>query len=102
MEPRRRWAVSGWLPPQVASRFTTAEAAVLSVIACEVVKHGRCTLVLDHIGALAGVSRSTVKRALHAAQGLALVRVEEQRVSVTSVKVVGFRGGLRWPSIRRP
>src|SRR4051812_41984447 len=78
---RRRWAASGSLPPALASRFTTAETAVLAVIAAEALKHGRCTLVLDHIAALAGVSRTTVKNAPRAAQGLSLVRIEERRLS---------------------
>src|SRR3954470_17456062 len=81
IERRRRWAASGALPPAIAARFTLAEVAVLTVIAAEYQRHGRCTLVIDHIGALAGVGRSTVKRALRAAQGLALVRIEERRVS---------------------
>jgi hypothetical protein len=81
IERRRRWAASGALPPALASRFTLAEQAVLSVVAAEHLKHGRCTLVLDHIGALAGVGRSTVKRALRAAQGLGLMRIEERRLS---------------------
>src|SRR3954471_8799229 len=79
LERRRRWAASGALPPALASRFTTAETAVLAVVAAEHQKHGRCTLVIDHIAALAGVGRSTVKRALRAAEGL--VRIEERRVS---------------------
>ena len=81
MERRRRWAASGALPPQLASRFTLAEQAVLAVIAAEHVKQGRCTLVIDHIAALAGVSRATVKRALREAQALGLVRIEERRLS---------------------
>src|SRR5829696_10537840 len=81
MERRRRWAASGCLPPQIAARFTLAETAVLAVISAEVVKHGRCTLVLDHIAALAGVGRTTVKRALRAAQGLGFIRIEERRLS---------------------
>src|SRR4051812_10341431 len=81
MERRRRWASSGALPPAIASRVTLAEQAVLSVVAAEHVKHGRCTLVLDHIAALAGVSRATVKRALREAQRLCLVRIEERRLS---------------------
>ena len=40
MERRRRWAASGALPPQLASRFTLAEQAVLAVIAAEHVNHG--------------------------------------------------------------
>ncbi len=81
MERRRRWAASGCLPPKLAARFTLAETAVLAVVAAEVVRHGRCTLVLDHIAALAGVCRKTVKNALRAAQGLGLVRIEERRLS---------------------
>jgi hypothetical protein len=81
MERRRRWAASGALPPALATRFTLAETAVLAVIAAEALRHGRCTLVIEHIAALAGVGRSTVKRALRAAQGLGFVRIEERRVS---------------------
>src|SRR5215207_6824695 len=61
---RRRWTAGGLLPPALAARFTLAETAVLAVVAAEVLRHGRCTLVMEHIAALAGVSRSTVKRAL--------------------------------------
>src|SRR3954447_13823090 len=53
LERRRRWAASGALPPALAARFTTAETAVLAVIAAEHVKQGRCVLTLDHIAALA-------------------------------------------------
>ena len=81
MERRRRWAASGALPPAIAARFTLAETAVLAVIAAKALRHGRCTLVIEHIAALAGVGRSTVKRALRAAQGLGFVRIEERRVS---------------------
>src|SRR3954464_2473179 len=81
MERRRRWASSGALPPALASRFTLAEQAVLAVVSAEVVRHGRCTLVLDHIAALAGVCRKTVKNALREAERLSLVRIEERRLS---------------------
>src|SRR4051812_15565524 len=67
-ERRRRWAASGAPPPALAARFTLAETAVLAVVAVEALRHGRCTLVIEHIAALAGVGRSTVKRALRAAQ----------------------------------
>src|SRR3954454_22169051 len=81
MERRRRWAASGALPPALVARFTLAETAVLAVIAAEALKHGRCTLVLDHIAALAGVSRTTVKNALREGRSLGLIRIEERRVS---------------------
>src|SRR4051812_25289580 len=72
---------SGAMPPALACRFTLAEQAVLAVVAAEVARHGRCTLVIDHIAALAGVSRATVKRALREVQRLSLVRIEERRLS---------------------
>src|SRR3982750_1839953 len=81
MERRRRWAASGALPPALAVRFTLAETAVLAVVAAEHQKHGRCTLVIDHIAALAGVSRTTVKNALREGRSLGLIRIEERRVS---------------------
>src|SRR5215217_1141096 len=81
MERRRRWAASGALPPALASRLTLAEQAVLAVVAAEHQKHGRCTLVIDHIAALAGVSRTTVKNALREAQRQSLIRIEERRLS---------------------
>src|SRR5215211_2389009 len=81
LERRRRWAASGAMPPALASRFTTAETAVLAVIAAEHVKSGRCTLPIDHIAALAGVGRTSVKNALREAQRQGLARIEERRVS---------------------
>src|SRR5215207_9060268 len=52
MERRRRWAASGALPPALASRFTTAENAVLAVVAAEHMKHGACTLTIGHVAGL--------------------------------------------------
>src|SRR5918911_3025457 len=81
MERRRRWAASGALPPALAARFTLAETAVLAVLAAEVLKHGRCTLTIGHIAALAGVSETTVRNALRAARGLGLLTIEERRLT---------------------
>src|SRR3712207_6324709 len=81
MERRRSWAAAGRLPPKLACRFTLAEQAVLAVVAAEVARHGACTLTIGHIGALAGVSKQTVRNALHEAVRLGLVRVEERRLS---------------------
>jgi hypothetical protein len=70
-----------------------------------VVKHGRCTLVLDHIAALAGVGRSTVKRALRAAQGLGFIRIEERRLSAwrnaPNVVTITSREWTSWLRLRR-
>src|SRR5215212_1416091 len=104
MERRRRWAASGALPPALAARFTLAETAVLAVVATETLRHGRCTLVIEHIAALAGVGRSTVKRALRAAQGLGFVRIEERRVSAwrnaPNVVTITSREWLSWLRLR--
>jgi hypothetical protein len=81
MERRRSWAAAGRLPPALAARFTLAEVAVLAVVAVEVTKGGVCTLTLEHIAALAGVCRKTVKNALREAHGLGLIRIEERRLT---------------------
>jgi len=81
LERRRRWAASGRLPPNLASHFTTAEVAVLAVIAVEIAKGADCMLAIGHIASLAGVGETSVRRALRAAQTLGLITVEERRVS---------------------
>jgi putative SOS response-associated peptidase YedK len=65
----------------LACRFTLGEAAVLAVIAVEVRKHGRCTLHLNTIAALAGVCRTTAKNALREAAGLGFIRVTVRRLT---------------------
>src|SRR5215212_3877742 len=95
MERRRSWAAAGRLPPALASRFTLAEQAVLAVVALEVVKHGSCRLAIDHIAALAGVGRSSVKNALREAHGLGLVGIEERRLT-------GFRNDTNVVTILSP
>jgi hypothetical protein len=81
MERRRSWAASGHLPPRLAAHFTMGEAAVLAVIAIEVRRQGRCTLTIPHLASLAGVGRSTAKRALSAAHALGAIRIVERRLS---------------------
>src|SRR5260370_5477500 len=67
LERRRRQAASGTLPPALAARFTTGEVAALSVIARQCQTDGACSLPIDAIAALAGVSRTTTQNALRAA-----------------------------------
>lgn len=78
MERRRRWAASGRLPPGIAARFTLAETAVLAIVSAETSRRGDCRLYVDHIAAVAGVSRSTVKTAIRQARTLGLITVEER------------------------
>src|SRR5206468_2135948 len=70
LERRRRWVASGWLPPQVAARFSQGEAAVLAVVAAEASRHGQCDLPLGAVAALAGVGKTTARTALHQARAL--------------------------------
>src|SRR4051812_19140719 len=81
IERRRRWAAAGRLPPRIAAHFTTGEQATLAVVAVEMVKRNACTLAIGAVAALAGVSESTVKRALRQARALGLIKVEERRLS---------------------
>jgi hypothetical protein len=76
---RRSTAGSGAMPPVIIGHFTTGEAAVLTVVAREVQKAGRCEFYLDKIAALAGVCRSTAQNAMHAARRLGLLKVTERR-----------------------
>ena len=97
---RRSWVASGWLPPQLAARFTPAEAAALAVVAEEVRKRGRCELCLDRIAAVAGVSRSSVRNALRSARLLELLTVAERRHrgarSETNVVAIVSAEWLEW------
>ena len=81
MERRRRWAASGRMPPAIAARFTLAEQSVLSLVAAETCRRKDCRLTIEHMAALAGVSRSTVKNAIREAVKLGLLTVEERPVT---------------------
>jgi len=105
MERRRRWAASGRLPPQLASQFTLAEQAVLAVVAVEVVKRGDCRLFHEHIAALAGVSRSTVRATLRRARDLGVITIEERRSSawrnLSSIVRIVSREWIAWNRLGR-
>jgi hypothetical protein len=80
VERRRRQAMSGAVPAKVAAAFTLGELAVLSVIAREVQRRdGACSLPIDAIAALAGVSRTTAQNTLRQARHLGLLEVKERR-----------------------
>ncbi|TXN40658.1 helix-turn-helix domain-containing protein [Methylobacterium sp. WL30] len=81
MARRRRWAASGRLPPGLASRFTLAEQAVLSLVAAETGRRGDCRLAVGHLAAIVGVAETTVRNAIREARKLGLVTVEERRVT---------------------
>ena len=81
LERSRRWAAAGRMPPAIACKFTHGEQAALAVIAVEVTKRNACSMAIGAIAALAGVSESTVKRAIRQAKALGLLTVEERRLS---------------------
>ena len=93
MERRRRWTASGWLPPQLAARFTMAENAVLSVVASEISRRGQSMLTIGAIAGQAGVCKATVRSAIRQAQALGLLTSEEWRLTAfrnapNTVKIV--------------
>lgn len=81
LERRRRWAASGRLPPAIAAQFTAGEQAVLALVAAETARRKDCRLAIEHMAAIAGVGRSTVKNALREARRLGLITVEERKVT---------------------
>lgn len=81
IERRRRLAASGRMPPKIAAHFTGGEQAALAVVAVEVAKRNACTLAIGAIAAIAGVSETTVRRALRQAKALGFVTVKERRLS---------------------
>jgi hypothetical protein len=103
--------MSGAVPAKIAAAFTMAELAVLAVVGRQCRRGGTCSLHIDAIAALAGVSRTTVKRAMRQARLLGLVRmrqarllglvlVKERRIpgrkSLTNVVSVVSREWLAW------
>jgi hypothetical protein len=92
--------MSGAVPAKIAAAFTMAELAVLAVMGRQCRRGGTCSLHIDAIAALAGVSRTTVKRAMRQARLLGLVLVKERRIpgrkSLTNVVSVVSREWLAW------
>jgi len=66
---RRDIGQKRWLPPNIASRLTQGEIAVLSVMVREIVNHGVCNLPNDKIAGLAGVCPTMVKNTRRLAEG---------------------------------
>lgn len=78
LERRRMLGGSGALPPALRTPYSEGARAVLCIIAGEHKKHGNCDLPLEKIAALAGVSRTTARKALIKAQELKHIKVTER------------------------
>lgn len=100
---RRSLAASGMVPARIAAGFTVGEVAILTTVAIEAMRGGRCELAIDHLAALAGVGRTTVQNALRLAQKQGLIAVSERRrpgrASLTNVITVTSQEWAGW--IRR-
>lgn len=101
---RRSLAASGMVPARIAAGFTVGEVAVLTAVAVEVMRGGRCELAIDHLAALAGVGRTTVQNALRLAQRQGLITVSERRrlgrPSLPNVVTVVSQEWVSWISRR--
>ena len=75
---RRMLGGSSSLPDTLRHHYTEGMRAVLTVIAGEVKRQGRCCLPIDQVAALAGVCRTTVQSTLHEARRLGHVGIIER------------------------
>lgn len=104
LERSRRWAAAGRMPPTIACKFTHGEQAALAVIAVEVTKRNACSMAIGAIAALAGVSGSTVKRAIRQARALGFLTVQERRLSRyrndTNIVRIISKAWMSWLELR--
>lgn len=100
LQRRRQLAMSGAIPSRLAAGFTLSEIAVMTVVAREVQRRGKCEMPLGKIAALAGVCRTVAQNALRQARRLGLVAVQERRRagwrSDTNVITVTSRDWAAW------
>jgi hypothetical protein len=102
IERRRKWAGGGNMPPEVRACYSEAERAALSVIGEECKHNGFCSLYLEDIARLAGVSRTSVQNAVRKARsnanGHISVRERPQKrgKSLTNVIKVISQSWLGW------
>jgi hypothetical protein len=78
---RRTLAASAPLQPTLASKFSTAELAVLCIVSKEIDQPGICDLRIDDIATMAGTRRTIVQSAISEAKRLGIVAVQERRHS---------------------
>ena len=92
--------MSGVVPAKIASSFTMAELAVLTVIARQCHRTGVCVLHIDAIAALAGCSRTAVQNPLRQARLLGLILAKERRrpgqPSLTNVITIISKEWICW------
>lgn len=106
LERRRTLAATAPLPPKLACKFTTAELAVLKIVADAVVAKGICDLSIPELAARAGVGVTKVRTALRIADGLGLLTIQERRVpyrpNLPNVIRIVSREWLSWMANWKP
>lgn len=75
---RRMLGGSSALPDNLRHHYTEGQRSVLCIVAGEIKRHGICDFPIDKIAALAGVCRTTVQTALHAARQLGHIKITER------------------------
>jgi len=71
-----------WLAaPAPGCQVHPGRTSCSGVVAWASHSQGSCTLTIDHVAALAGVSGTTVRKAVREARLLGLLKVEERRLS---------------------
>jgi hypothetical protein len=109
-ERRRRLGGSSALPDTLRHHYTEGQRAVLCIVAGEIKHHGTCDLLIDEIGALAGVCRTTVQTTLHEPRRLGHIEITERpvpgRKNLTNIVKIIFREWKTWiergPMAHRP
>jgi hypothetical protein len=79
IERRRRMARASPVPPELVDQFTQGEHAVMTVVAGEIQRAGRCDWCLARIAAIAGVCETLVRNAIHKARDVGLLFSVERR-----------------------
>jgi hypothetical protein len=68
--------------PAFASRCTTGQLAVLTIVGDEMARNGACGLCVDAIAVRAGVCRRLAQGAIRLAEGDGLLTIQERRYQV--------------------
>jgi hypothetical protein len=104
IERRRAVAATHAMPPNLACKYTTGEQAVLTHVAREFCRKGRCDDYIERIGAEVGVCDRLVQIAIRKAERNGHIRIEERRVSAfrndTNILTIISPEWLAWLMVR--
>jgi hypothetical protein len=75
---RRDIGQQRWLPPNIANKLTPCELAVASIIVCEIVRDGICSLPNGAIAGMAGTCETMVKNTKRFIRLMGWIKVQER------------------------